>query len=65
MQAVGLLAPYSCHQLKMTFVENKRKELRTSYKADTPEVGVEMGLRPQGQHGIKTRVNKRERTGIG
>ena len=49
----------------MVFVENRRKELKTSYKDDTPEVGVEQTLRPEGKHGLKTTVLKRERVGIG
>ena len=50
----------------MTYVENKRKELKTSYKADTPEVGEEMGLRPQGLlDKLKTHVARKDRTGIG
>lgn len=48
----------------MTFVENKRKELRTSYKADTPEVGVEQNLLPEGLNGIKSVVPKSKRVGI-
>lgn len=49
----------------MVFVENKRKELKTSYKGDTVEVGKEMGLRPEGKLGLKTVVLKRNRVGIG
>lgn len=48
----------------MTFVENKRKELKTSYKADTPEVGIEMNLLPEGKYGIKTRILAKDRVGI-
>lgn len=49
----------------MTFVENKRKELKSSYIADHAEIGVEMGLRPKGELGIKTRVRLKDRSGIG
>jgi len=49
----------------MVFVENKRKELKTSYTDDTPEVGTEMGLRPVGKHGTKTTVAWKNRRGIG
>ena len=49
----------------MVYVENKRKELKTSYKADTPEVGKEMGLRSQGKLGVKSRVLRKDRVGIG
>ena len=47
------------------YVENKRKELKTKYKADTPELGREMGLRPQGLLGVKSQVPRKERKGIG
>lgn len=49
----------------MTYVENKRKELLTDYKDDTPEVGEEQTLLPQGKLGIKSLVPKKERIGIG
>ena len=49
----------------MTYVENKRKELKTKYVADTPEVGKEMGLLPQGLLGIKSLISKKQRQGIG
>ena len=49
----------------MTYVENKRKELKTKYIADTPEVGEEMGLRPEGLLDVKTHVTRKDRTGIG
>ena len=49
----------------MVYVENKRKELKTKYIADTPELGKEMGLRPQGILGEKTKVLRKERVGIG
>ena len=49
----------------MAYVENKRKELKNKYIADTPEVGVEMGLRPEGLLGVKTQVTRKERKGIG
>ena len=45
----------------MVFVENKRKELLTSYKADTPEVGVEQTLLPE----TSSKVLRRNRVGIG
>lgn len=48
----------------MVFVENKRKELKTSYKDDTLEVGKEMGLLPEGKLGLKTNVLRRNRAGI-
>lgn len=48
----------------MTFVENKRKELKTSYKADTPEVGVEQNLLPEGKYGLKSNLRVKDRTGI-
>ena len=49
----------------MTYVENKRKELKTKYTADTPEVGKEMGLRPEGLLGVKSNVIRKDRVGIG
>lgn len=49
----------------MTYVENKRKELKTKYIADTPEVGKEMGLLPVGLLGVKSLVLRKERKGIG
>lgn len=49
----------------MVYVENKRKELKTKYKADTPEVGKQMNLIPQGILGIKSTVLKKNRVGIG
>jgi hypothetical protein len=48
----------------MTFVENKRKELKTSYKTDTPEVGEEQNLLPTGLYDLKSNILKRNRTGI-
>jgi len=48
----------------MTYVENKRKELKTNYKADTPEVGTEMGLRPQGLLGVRSTVSKGSKIGL-
>ncbi len=45
----------------MVYVENKRKELKTKYLADTPEVGKEMGLLPQ----IRSHVFRKDRVGIG
>ena len=44
----------------MTYVENKRKELKTKYIADTPELGKEMRLIPQ----LGSVVLRRNRTGI-
>ncbi len=49
----------------MAYVENKRKELKTKYTADTPELGEEMGLRPEGILGVKSQVTRKDRTGIG
>ena len=49
----------------MVYVENKRKELKTKYLADTPEVGKQMHLQPQGKLGLKTNVSKKENVGIG
>ena len=49
----------------MVYVENKRKELKTAYKADTPELGEEMGLRPEGLLDVKSQVTRIERAGIG
>jgi hypothetical protein len=48
----------------MVFVENKRKELKTSYKTDTPELGVEQNLLPEGLNGSKSTVPKSKRVGI-
>jgi len=48
----------------MTYVENKRKELKTKYYADTPNKGVEQGLLPQGLLGLKTTVPKNARIGF-
>ena len=44
----------------MAYVENKRKELKTSYKADTPEVGVEQNLLPV----TGSNILRRNRVGI-
>ena len=44
----------------MTYVENKRKELKTKYLADTPEVGKSMHLVPV----LGTNVLRRNRVGI-
>ncbi len=43
----------------MTYVENKRKELKTNYLADTPKVGEEMGLIPR-----QTNVPKKDKVGL-
>lgn len=49
----------------MVYVENKRKELKTKYIADTPEVGKEQGIIPIGFLGVKSIVHKNEKVGIG
>ena len=44
----------------MAYVENKRKELKTSYTDDTPEVGVEQNLLPE----TSSKILSRNRVGI-
>lgn len=45
----------------MVYVENKRKELKTKYIDDTPELGKQMHLIPQ----EKSLIPKRLNVGIG
>ena len=49
----------------MTYVSIGCKELKTKYKADTPEVGKQMHLQPHGLLGIKSIVPKKDNAGIG
>lgn len=44
----------------MVYVTRGCKELRTKYKADTPEVGKEMTLRPV----LGSTVSRRDKVGI-
>jgi len=48
----------------MVYVETRRKELKTNYKADTPEVGKQMNLTPRGLLGVKTTVPRKDRVGL-
>lgn len=43
----------------MTYVENKRKELKTDYLEDTPDVGKQMSLIPR-----MTNVPRSDKVGL-